>query len=447
MSIKNGYAVSGLLALAIVMVLCRSGHAQTERYNRPELSVRITPAKPYVQEEISQTIRLVSAHPFNELDLILSEVDNADAITVVQPSIQPFKSYGVEGFVYETTRVLFARQSGVLNIPAVSIKGVIVDGEEYVAFERQADAVELPIGAIPDVYEGDTWLAARIIEMREVYSKPFHEIRAGETITRTVTVTGKGITGEHIPTLEMRPSRGIKISTNTPTRTSKRTPGGLIGALVQDFDIFVETTQPTDIGPVRLIWWDAEADAGRRSALPAVRIEPLPRNTAALRAELMRQAREQRIGAQIKLAVLLALVLSLCGVVLWIATTSRRLTRHDRHLLTQASRLDNTPQHRQSQVQALMQWARHTFPDVYPANCDALKEQFDDATLHQQLDELQAAAFAHSTATPGTELKFKRLARALIHAAKKNRVSRRRRWTASMNWLFGSPQTLPRLDD
>lgn len=403
------------LCRIICLVLCgyvgvvHVGHAQEQRFDRPELTVRVSPAKPYVQEQILHSVRLVSAHTFAELEVDIPEVPGAETIVVMQPNVRPFISYGVEGVIYETTRVLFPEKSGTLHIPGINIKGAITVTGQKVAFERQTEPIDMPIAVVPDAYEGSWWLVSALIEMRQQYETPLDVVRVGDTVRRNITVTAKGSTGEHVPALQMRPSRGLTILPGTPVRRTDKSAAGVTGVLEQAFDITVVENQPVDFGPVRLVWWDAEADAGRRSAAPAIRVEPLPRDVEALKARLMERAYARLNSSRISLLVAgIGVVGLLLGAL--VILSQRRLQAHDRALLRRAR---SAPPATEA-MQAIYIWAEKSFPDMSAVSTMEIS-RYVGSDLSEQIDSLSKLAFAHGESSTD----FNQLAQRLIRVRQK----------------------------
>ena len=136
--------------------------------DKPTLKVRMTPTTPYLQEEILQVIRVVSPHPFEELVLDLPPVEGAETITLQQPKNRKFETYGGEGFIYETSRAIFPKQSGELRIPPVRISGSVgVSRNEKKPFVLREDAAILDVRPSPDAFSEDWWLVASDVAIVE----------------------------------------------------------------------------------------------------------------------------------------------------------------------------------------------------------------------------------------------------------------------------------------
>ena len=264
-----------VLMLGLTTVIAQENSVPEE----PTLTVRITPPKPYLQEEIVQVIRVIARYPFEELVLDLPSVDDAEIITLQQPKNRKFSTYGGEGYIYETSRVIFPKRSGELKIPTVRVSGSVdISRKEKKPFALRNEATVLDVRPPPSTFSEDWWLIARDIKIDQGWSEPLDDIRVGDRVTRSITVTAAGVTGAHLPELEHGRSEGLTILPGQIERKTEITKAGVIGTISRSFDIRVDVDQPINISPVRVVWWNTSTEIERQSATPAVRLEPLPRD-------------------------------------------------------------------------------------------------------------------------------------------------------------------------
>lgn len=329
---------AALFAYTLFGLPCPRGFAAP--YERPELTVRVLPAQPYVQQQVVQSVSLVSLHPFEALDVTLPDVDGARVVTVVTPNVRRFHNYGLEGYAYRVVRAIFPERSGPLDLGAVRIDGEIgLKGQPDVAFRRRGDPITLDVEPIPSRFDAPVWLVARRIGIDERFSQPLHTVRGGETLERRVALTAEGVLAEQLPDLRHPAVPGLQVFTGPVTRDTEHTDDGVVGHLTQSFAIRFDTSDPVTLPSVGIDWWDGRARDARRSATPLHRVEPLPADVAQRVASAMAEARARHarqraslIGVGVAAAGLLLgggawLVLSL----LHARPADRRLRRALRH--------------------------------------------------------------------------------------------------------------------
>ena len=317
-------------------------------------------------------------------------------VTLQQPRNRKFETYGGEGYIYETRRAIFPQKSGELRIPPVRISGSIgVSRDEKRPFVLRSEATILDVRPPPDSFSGDWWLVAREVSIDQGWSRPLDTLRVGDRVTRSIAVTVAGVTGAHLPELEQGRSTGLTVLPGQTRRSTEITPGGVIGKIERSFDLRVDVDQPINISPVRVVWWNTNTEIERRSAAPAVRLEPLPRDVEGLVTELMTEARAARENSRSGIIVIaLGGLALLTALVFWLLRARQRIRPEDRRL-KQALVDSDTPI---DVVRALKIWSETSFPDEASMTLEKLGQRLGPKA-EKRIARLQEAAFGQS-ATP-----------------------------------------------
>ncbi len=427
-----------IVGTAVLLLFNLSASAQQNSVpDEPSLTVRITPEKPYLQEEILQVIRLIAPHPFEELELELSPIEGAETITLQQPKNRKFETYGGEGYLYETSRAIFPTRSGPLDVPAVRIIGSIgVGRDETEAFDLRSEGRVFDIRPPPQSFSEDWWLVARSVEIEETWSKPLDELRVGDDVTRRITATVAGVTGAHLPELEQGRSSGITVLPGRTERETEVTPAGVVGHISRSFDIRIDVDRPINISPVRVVWWNTGTEIERRTAARAVRIEPLPRDVDKLVAGLMEEAAAERTGGRYGIAAIgLAALVAAMAFAFWLLRSAKRIRPEDRALFRSLSQ-DDRPE---TALRALFEWGGAVFPDRRPASLESIAEALGPEAK-ERIDTLQRSLFGHDPEPVDTA----RLAQEIVTLAQRNR--RRPLADLLLVWaerLLGPKRSLP----
>lgn len=406
----------------------------------PTLTVRLAPADPYLQEEIVQIIRLIAPHPFEELVLDLPPVEGAEVITLQKPKNRKFETYGGEGYLYETSRAIFPKRSGALRIPPVRVSGsVSISRNKKKAFALREDSKVLNVKPPPTVYSEDWWLAASDVTINEVWSKPLDRLRVGDRVTRLIEVSVVGATGAHLPELQQGRSNGLTVLPGHTERNTDITPGGVVGRISRSFDIRIDSDQPINIRPIRIVWWDTNNREEQRSVAPAVRLEPLPRDVDQLISDLMTQAADERKRSQRGIfMVIVAAGVALLMLSLWLLKASQRMRSEDQRL-RRAILTDGRPI---NTLRALQRWKDAVFLNEPAMTLDQLGQRLGPHA-ERQLCRLQQATFGK----PSEPVDAAALALDVIKIARQKRRDGAdimlRRW---LDYLLGQAQTLPDID-
>jgi len=279
-----------------------------------ELIVGVSPSQAHVQQKIVQRIRLESPFPFDSLTVKLGTPEGADVLTLQAPNVRPFENWDVSGFVYETSRALFATETGAFRIPAVSFSGQTTNAAGVQsAFTETWPGQTIAITGVEDAMLNEPWLVADKVTMKEAWSQHPDLLKVGEVATRTITVTAAGARAEQIAAPLMSIGTGVQVLAGQTTRRNTVTDNDVVGTLTQAFEVRIASEQLSDISPIQVAWWDARSQRPSTSAVRGWRIEPVLPERSALVQSLIEQAylRQERSRAILLLGVLPALLLLL----------------------------------------------------------------------------------------------------------------------------------------
>lgn len=236
----------------------------------------------YVQEQLILTVRL-----FFRGNLIrgeLSEPTHPHVIIEPLGSQQEFSRYrdGVRYRVVERRYALFPQRPGSLKLPPVRFEGQARDASGSLRFLRDSEALfEVPVKDVPAQFSGKTWLPATGVALAESGLPPSLEVTTGENMTREIRLTAAGLPSEALPPLPDAVPDGLRSYPEKPERQTKTTPAGLTSSLNQSLALVpVEAGQMT-LPPIRIYWWDTEADRERVAVIPEKTLTVKAPNTVA----------------------------------------------------------------------------------------------------------------------------------------------------------------------
>ena len=260
-----------------------------------------------VQQQVPLTVRLFSARPLVGGDL--SEPRVADAVVSKLGEDRQFRTQrdGRDYSVVERHYSLSPEKSGDLHIPPIVFKGSVRAGpgprpapryprrglrrpwagsllpgpgpgpllrqrfggaDPFGAFERgepvraQSKALDLKVKARPDGVAGSNWLPAQGLEIADSWTQSPPQLRVGEPVSRTLTLTAKGLAGAQIPAVELPAVDGLRVypeQTQHETRTDGET---IYGVSRQGLTLIPSQAGTLTIPEVRVTWWDTDGAAG-----------------------------------------------------------------------------------------------------------------------------------------------------------------------------------------
>lgn len=396
--------VSACVVLLPLLTALPALAQQTAIPARPELSVLLEPRAvrmhgAYVQAQVRLRMQVVSPHPFTALHLDLPPIENARVLTLIKPRTREIQVYGHTGYAYETRLALFPEQSGELHIPPITVSGEVTpEGGQARSFSEHWGGIRVPVHPVDPSYESRWWMVADQVEMEESWTPSLDQVRVGDLLQRHLRLTVHGIRAEQLPAFEQGRNAGYAVIGSSADSRTEVTPDGLVAHLRQTWDLQIRSAQVLYVSPLRADYWDPAARKPASASLPGTRIEPLPRDLEAIRANLIKEAMDAHQRKRISAHAVLWL--TLLGLVILVAAVVAKMlpTRADLRLRRKCENA-NSPV---DCLAAAMAWSAETYGCSGGAVVRQLRTRFG-AGETEALERLQAVVFsrAASPCRPG----------------------------------------------
>lgn len=176
------------------------------------LEVEVSPESPYVQSQV-----LYSARLYRRIDITragLSEPELSDAVVEKLGDDSSYNTQinGINYAVTERKYAIFPQKSGSLTIKPLELTaevainnrpsfGGFFNPQMTKAKKVLSKAVTLEVKAVPASFSGQHWLSADQLELKEEWSGDTQQMKVGEPLTRTLTLSAKGSTVSQLPEL------------------------------------------------------------------------------------------------------------------------------------------------------------------------------------------------------------------------------------------------------
>lgn len=391
----------------------------------------------HIGEQILVTYRLYYAHPLRQMSRSDLAADSAEVLPLQERQFQTVID-GVHFQVAELRFALFASRSGTLDIAPLQLDGYSGDsaGSRFGGLIRglgdpvrlRSDRHQVEILPRPAAAGSSSWLPARGVSLSEQWSHQDQPLRVGEPVTRTVRIDAQGVKAQQLPELDFGEQDGFRIYPEQPKLQHREDENGLLASRIETHALIASRPGPLTLPPVRVQWWDTEADRMRETVLAGRTLEVLPGADAPTSAappqaetpagvapddsESQRSVPFIWLGLSLLLNVVL-LVLLLMGAYRGRHLLHRNSGRHD---------TDSTPSPRPERRQlerrlqqlsqsgdgrafrsALLEWTEWQWPD-HPATLDSLARLAQRPRLTEHLRALDQALYDHGT-EPSPQLK------------------------------------------
>ncbi len=260
------------------------------------IETELGPDDPYERQQVIYTIRLFVAVKLAEGNISAPQPQN----TIVQ-------QLG-DDRTYETTRnnrryqviersyALFPQQAGNLTIDPP-----VFDGKEFERnrrrnpidpfFDRDAlgmfansvkpvriigQEVSLTVRPRPQSVDGLGWLPADSVSLSEEWRPEANSVKAGEAITRTITITAGGQDGASLPELTPGGMDGFRIYPDKAEVKADPQHEGISGSRQQKIAFIPVRPGTFTLPEISLQWWDTKEDRMQVASLPTRTVTVLP---------------------------------------------------------------------------------------------------------------------------------------------------------------------------
>lgn len=374
----------------------------------------------YVQAQVLYTIKVYRAVATRQPALREPAYSGAEVLVEIASDERSYEAIlnGRAYNVVERSFAVFPQKSGeVLISPARFEARVLRDGRitGRKVFESEPQTITVnPIPQPPAEYSNAAWLPAKELTLSETWSREPDELRAGEPISRNITVSALGQLETQIPVIEPPVTAGVRIYPDKPTLSRRIESRGIRGERTDRYAMIAVEGGEVTLPDLELPWWNIEMGEWQVARLPAVIINILPADDPTI-AEPPQEAPIEAAevadpvvaatvvvepGVWRRVAEVLAAVLLLTWFAWWWSSRAPREKREPppvplhkqqaRHL--KAARKASLAGDAEGVRHALLEWGRLQWPDSPPRSIGRLAVGVS-APLSDALRQLSGASY------------------------------------------------------
>ena len=233
----------------------------------------------YVQSEVILTVTLQQA-----INLDGGEISNFDIPDAVVENLERRSFQRRVGnrtwLVTELRYAVYPQKSGALSIPAIGFTAREVQPGRSLLGARlgrrlrmASTPLEIDVKSVPTSFPGEVWLPARALTLEENWSIDPASLNVGDSTTRTLTLTARGLQGSQLP-----PLSSVQGAVNIPelrfypdqeSIDQSELAEGLQGRRVQSEALVARSGGTWTLPEIRVPWWNIETDRLEFATLPA----------------------------------------------------------------------------------------------------------------------------------------------------------------------------------
>lgn len=372
----------------------------------------------YVQAQVMLTIKIYRSVATRQPALREPTISGVEVLTELAGDDRSYDAVidGTQYNVVERVYALYPQESGQIDIsPARFEARVLRDGRitgRKVYESEPQSVVVLPIPPRPAGFPDAVWLPARDLSLVEDWSRDANEIKAGEPLTRHVTISALGQLETQIPALEPPAAAGVNVYPDKPELSRRIESGGIRGVRKDQYAMIGVKPGVVVLPALEVPWWNTATGRWQVASLPERSISILPSGEApvlepddATPDETGAGSAESRAvsmpeGFWRRLSELLAAVWLLTLIAWWWSSRPQKRQREPgpvpihkqqaRHLKAarKAARAGDAPEVRK----AMLDWAALEWPDDTPRSIGALSRRVS-SPLSDELNNLSSLSY------------------------------------------------------
>ena len=279
------FEIKGVFSDAIEIEVLKAKQSQQGQTQDIFLETDIDKKQAYVQEQLLFTVRLYTAVSLQGFDPEDLTINDARVEQLAQHQYRRQRQ-GRAYIVIETVYAVFPQASGELVFPPLTwtVTKAAQARRRFDPFNtgrgeiKRLRTKELRIAVLakPDTYPNTPWLPAQDLKITQKWSDSPKNFRVGEPITRTITITAKGLTSAQLPPLPEAALDGIKTYPDQPQTVDQKDNSGITGVRVESQAIVPNHSGKLLLPATTLTWWDTKNHQVKEARLAAQEIIVAP---------------------------------------------------------------------------------------------------------------------------------------------------------------------------
>ena len=246
------------------------------------LEVSVSPEQPYIQSQVIYTLRLYTRVQIAQAQL--NEPELADAVVTKLDEDKNFIETikGIEYSVTERKYAIFPQKSGKMTIKPLTLTAEVLtsSGSGFNDFFNStrtkrvtSKEITLDVKPAPKTFTDSHWLAAEDLKITQDWSGDVSQMKVGEPLTRTLTITAKGATVGSLPELHQTLADSLKIYPDQPVLKEQKSDDG-ITAIRQEKTALIPAKDGKFVLPeIKVTWFNTKTNKTEVASIPATTIQ------------------------------------------------------------------------------------------------------------------------------------------------------------------------------
>ena len=165
--------------------------------------------------------------------------------------------------VLEKRYAIFPQKSGQLTIPREVFRGTRGSNRFFAQRQQVAaisDPITINVKPRPAEFSGDTWIAAKSMNLMERWTDNPPQFKVGEPVNRIVSIHAVGLTGSLLPLVPDLDLDTVKTYADPPVTDERASGDGIVASSVTTVGIVPTKAGTITLPEIRIPWWNTATD-------------------------------------------------------------------------------------------------------------------------------------------------------------------------------------------
>lgn len=236
----------------------------------------------YVQAQVLLTTKIYRSVAVRQPALADPTVTGAEVLLELAGDDRSYEAVinGTPYGVIERVIAIYPQESGTIELSPARFEARVLRNGRITGrkvYESEPITVTvLPTPPMPADYPDAVWLPARDLQLTEDWSRADNTIKAGEPLTRHITVSALGQLETQIPAIDPPSAEGINVYPDKPELGRLIEPGGIRGVRKDQYALIGVTAGTVVLPALEVPWWNVETGKWQIATLPERSIVVLP---------------------------------------------------------------------------------------------------------------------------------------------------------------------------
>jgi len=236
----------------------------------------------YVQAQVLLTIKIYRSVATRQPALRDPTVTGVEVLSEMAGDDRSYEAV-IDGTAYnvvERVYALYPQESGSIEISPARFEARVlrngrITGRKVFESEPKVITVQ-PIPPRPAEFPDAVWLPARDLQLSEDWSREPGDVKAGEPLTRHVTISALGQLETQIPVLDTPAVTGINVYPDKPELSRRIESGGIRGVRKDQYAMIGVMAGVVALPALEVPWWNTTTSEWEVARLPerSITIQP-----------------------------------------------------------------------------------------------------------------------------------------------------------------------------